>query len=596
MNFMKWALHYASKGMYVFPLSPGTKIPLANTSGHNDATTDPERIVEWWKDYPDANIGLNCGKSGIVVVDVDTKDGKVGSQSLFAVAGDDLHLLDTVRSKTWSGGEHLFYKGSCPCSQSELGQNLDIKGEGGYVVLAPSRISEKGKTGTYEWKKGYGGEKLEFLDFPDKLRPLAKDKVPLKEIEHIFENSRHSTIVRFGGFCRHIGMTVPEIISALHAINEERCVPPLPRAEVDKIAKSMGIYLQGEVEPVKPPEYGFKTAKQILERASDRAEWIVENLIRQSAVCLLSASPGAGKSTLMRTLASCVANGESFLHRHCRKGLVGWVGLEESDQDLSDAIEDMALLENDNIVYAGISDIPPDGRIKFLEAFIIERNPSLVIIDTLGEFFEIKDINHYSDTGNALKPLMALRARYGTAFMLLHHNSKVGTPLGSTKIVGAVDLSMSITVSEDGIRSIETGKMRSGIPIQDTALHFDIETRKMSSETSPKWRIDQDICERKILAYLKPGMEVLRQALVEHSGRKGSVARNAVDGLLAQGIIVSSGQGVKGSPKLFMINPSRTFCETYVPEEFPKNPEELSPIDYALSVLGESPEEIPYVF
>ena len=54
---LDWALKYASMGLRVFPLQPGTKIPMT-AHGVKDATDDPALIKEWWTRTPDAGIGL----------------------------------------------------------------------------------------------------------------------------------------------------------------------------------------------------------------------------------------------------------------------------------------------------------------------------------------------------------------------------------------------------------------------------------------------------------------------------------------------------------------------------------------------------------
>lgn len=50
-------MKYASMGMCVFPLQPGTKVPMT-AHGVKDATNDEPTIREWWARYPDAGIGL----------------------------------------------------------------------------------------------------------------------------------------------------------------------------------------------------------------------------------------------------------------------------------------------------------------------------------------------------------------------------------------------------------------------------------------------------------------------------------------------------------------------------------------------------------
>jgi putative DNA primase/helicase len=44
--------------------------------GVNDATTDRNRIRNWWAESPDANIGIAAGsESGIIVLDIDPRNG-----------------------------------------------------------------------------------------------------------------------------------------------------------------------------------------------------------------------------------------------------------------------------------------------------------------------------------------------------------------------------------------------------------------------------------------------------------------------------------------------------------------------------------------
>jgi hypothetical protein len=83
------ALAYAALGWRVLPVhwmrngacscgdpacrTPG-KHPLI-AHGHLDASNDRAVVRCWWKYWPSANIGLNCVDSGVVVVDVDPRNG-----------------------------------------------------------------------------------------------------------------------------------------------------------------------------------------------------------------------------------------------------------------------------------------------------------------------------------------------------------------------------------------------------------------------------------------------------------------------------------------------------------------------------------------
>ncbi|MBA2535280.1 MAG: bifunctional DNA primase/polymerase [Rubrobacter sp.] len=143
---LKAALAYARRGVPVFPCEPGAKRPLTR-NGHWDASTDPRVIERWWRRWPSANVAVPTGeKSGLVVLDVD--DG--GPESLAKLESAGAPVPRTARARTGGGGTHHFfrYPGGIEIRNSAglLGPGLDVRGEGGYVVVPPSRTQ-----GPYEW-------------------------------------------------------------------------------------------------------------------------------------------------------------------------------------------------------------------------------------------------------------------------------------------------------------------------------------------------------------------------------------------------------------------------------------------------------------
>src|SRR5262245_26741954 len=80
------AVEYAEHGLAVFPCAPRKKVPLLAASdggkGYADATTNVEQVASWWKNKPNANIGLVPGLSGLVVIDVDGPDGEAALKEL----------------------------------------------------------------------------------------------------------------------------------------------------------------------------------------------------------------------------------------------------------------------------------------------------------------------------------------------------------------------------------------------------------------------------------------------------------------------------------------------------------------------------------
>lgn len=145
---LRAALGYAKRGIPVFPLEPGGKRPLTY-SGFWDAATDARRIEAWWRRWPTANVGVPTGKrSSLLVLDVDPAAG--GLESLAELERSNESLPKTPRARTGGGGTHIFFRYPADeevrNSAGWLGPGLDVRAEGGYVVVPPSRTK-----GVYEW-------------------------------------------------------------------------------------------------------------------------------------------------------------------------------------------------------------------------------------------------------------------------------------------------------------------------------------------------------------------------------------------------------------------------------------------------------------
>jgi hypothetical protein len=87
-------------------------------------------------------------KSGVVVLDVDVDDG--GPESLAKLEHAGAPTPKTARARTGGGGIHVFFRyprgTEIRNSAGLLGPGLDVRGEGGYVVVPPSRTQSY-----YQW-------------------------------------------------------------------------------------------------------------------------------------------------------------------------------------------------------------------------------------------------------------------------------------------------------------------------------------------------------------------------------------------------------------------------------------------------------------
>ena len=137
MNLPHAALQLAERALAVFPLLPRDKRP-ATPHGVKDATTCADTVARWWRQDPNFNIGLACGAiSNIWATDVDGLDAEAELRKL-----EKQHspLPPTVESIT-ARGRHIFFKWpgwDIRNSVGALAPGIDVRGNGGYVVVPPS--------------------------------------------------------------------------------------------------------------------------------------------------------------------------------------------------------------------------------------------------------------------------------------------------------------------------------------------------------------------------------------------------------------------------------------------------------------------------
>lgn len=244
-SLLESALWYARHGWPVFPCRPDAKTP-ATAHGLHNATTDEATIRAWWQRSPNANIGINCGASGLVVVDLDVKNGAKGLDT-WATLHTELGIDDhTPTVATPTKGLHLYYAASgqqVRNSAGKLGQGVDVRAAGGYVVAPPSRTPD----GEYGWELDLRPMDCALLPLPERLAEAlaeAKGETPTGAAmgAAMPQGERNSTLTSMAGAMRRKGFEVAAITAALLETNAARCKPPLAEAEVRQIAASIGRY------------------------------------------------------------------------------------------------------------------------------------------------------------------------------------------------------------------------------------------------------------------------------------------------------------------------------------------------------------------
>jgi hypothetical protein len=148
-DLLRSALALAGRGWHVFPCAIGGKQPALRGNWQGLATTDPAVICGWWTRRA-WNIGIACGPSGLVVLDLDVpKDPRqphvsgITSLARLCQQARQPYPLATFTVATPSGGCHLYFTAADQTvanSASRLGPRIDVRANGGYVIGAGSMI------------------------------------------------------------------------------------------------------------------------------------------------------------------------------------------------------------------------------------------------------------------------------------------------------------------------------------------------------------------------------------------------------------------------------------------------------------------------
>lgn len=134
---LDYALRYAELGWPVFPLSGKAPDGRLAPRGFKDASRNPDVIRDWWRRAPNGNIGVPCGEaSGFWVMDVDPRNG--GDLTFEAIERAHGALPETLVQRTGGGGRHYLFTYDARVQRGKLGEGIDVKRDGGYIVVEPS--------------------------------------------------------------------------------------------------------------------------------------------------------------------------------------------------------------------------------------------------------------------------------------------------------------------------------------------------------------------------------------------------------------------------------------------------------------------------
>lgn len=244
------------------------KIPMVKWVPFQKRIATIDEVAKWFKDWPEANIGVITGKiSNLVVFDLD-------SPKAFIYTKEKGGFPETVKVSTGKG-EHVWaqYPGFYIKPDVNKQLDMDIRGDGGFVVAPPSF---HGSGNQYQWFENRSISDLEIAPCSEWMKEYlqknatgkkkhkpAKTKPPNKTISKNTQNSDIAEIVKNGCQQGNRNQTAAVLAGSLIKTNKDRSTaweifrlwntkndPPLSESELDRIFASISS-LEGEPEPEK---------------------------------------------------------------------------------------------------------------------------------------------------------------------------------------------------------------------------------------------------------------------------------------------------------------------------------------------------------
>ncbi len=156
-TFLDWALAYARRGWFVFPIVAETKGAQLVPHWNVDSTLDEAVIRGWWQRWPTANVALDLHRSGLLAIDVDARADGI---ALYAELEANLGPLDrSCVANTQDRGLHIVCHDPGFTRVRGKSPGIDYKHRG-YILVQPSRYvrtaeadphCEPGSVGVYRW-------------------------------------------------------------------------------------------------------------------------------------------------------------------------------------------------------------------------------------------------------------------------------------------------------------------------------------------------------------------------------------------------------------------------------------------------------------
>lgn len=334
--------------------------------------------------------------------------------------------------------------------------------------------------------------------------------------------------------------------------------------------------------PVIIPWEGFDQAVIANEEYLKRTP-VIDKLCYSSAVSMITGGKHAGKSTLARWMAICVAKGYEFLKREVHQGPVLYIASEDETMAARQELIRLGWHQGDSLKFLSASRIPIDDQREFLRRLtkdIIDIQAALVIVDMLFDFVPIDDEMSYAGTREAVGLIQGVASESSAHVVAIHHapkNANIGdaavAALGSQGLAARVSPIILVRRFGPGVHSISSTSVRDprGEPILESKL---VRNEDGSVELGGGWKnymlAEVYLGRVKEMLDEDPGSEMTAPEVSEALTISYEVARSCLSTMYRNGMVIRTGSGKKGKP--YRYSSSNTPIDPKTDSTFPTVP------------------------
>jgi Bifunctional DNA primase/polymerase, N-terminal/Primase C terminal 1 (PriCT-1)/AAA domain len=539
---------------------------------------EPDLAAGKWSQWGERwNLGIVLGPSGLAVLDVDRDDAE---EAVVALLGE---LPETPICRTGSDRLHVYFRDPGGL-EKRTRDGFELRVGAHQVIAPPSVHPDTGKA--YGWLKWRAPGDVALAPLPPELIAYfaaGEDKRgPAPEIgETIPEGTRNEALASLAGSMRRRGASEAEIRAALKVANRDRCRPPLPAEDVERVARSIARYKPDTPSPgldarAASATHSWQPVDLVECAANPPAPPSVGELTYAGLRHLWFGEPESLKTWAAAALAAAeTVDGRTAVYVDLENG-AGAMG----ERLRALGLDDVAIRR---LLYIAPSEPLKDPTILAdVSRLLFERNASLVVLDSFDAFLSLHDLDPNSTTEverfwrEVVGPLRA----HGAAVVLLDHvvkskGARSRFPIGSQRKLGGADVALGFELvtpfgrGRTGLARIVVHKDRPGHLTRPLAADLEMTSDPSSGAVSwalrrPTEYVPEDAFRptrlmEKVSRFIEAHVPEERPTMgdVERgvTGKRDYV-RQAVARLLAEGFLKED-SGPRGARYLTSVKPYR---------------------------------------